>query len=197
MIRHRVFQGLALITALMFAIGVTIRGQSIQAGVSIVIDGAVNPELIPPESAWLHFIRALDVSPYGGVTQGEMIRRAYLNAHFGTQCADSISGEAKLSVNSIESLVKIVDSSLRLDAERAAAVPKSSGAGGLGTTLSMLSDRDAMLVASFQRELRRGLAESGFLSVEAHVLGHVRRHMRIVRATMPNKAVPAENRASH
>jgi hypothetical protein len=157
---------------------------SSQSGVQVTleVDGAVNPELIPDDVAYLHFFRVLSKNPRNpDQAFEERRRRAYLHHFFPASCTDQTTTAGPLSEAQILKLLEMVDSFVpKLEAASKRLAPQPQGA-----TPGEAGQQMRQMVLAAAADLPNSIDPDAAAKIGAHVRDHMKKNIRLVFAQVP------------
>lgn len=131
---------------------------------SVAVDGAVDPGLIPDELAWSHFLRAM-----AGASSAA--RQAAL-AQASLEAGDRAAFIAALGT-------------LGPELDTIAQQRKAGGASLPAAAHEQLKRREGEAVAGARQRVELALSGAGWAQLDAHIRDRVKRHIRIYRGPMP------------
>ncbi len=145
---------------------------------AVLVDGALHPELIPDDVAFLHFFKALAKNP--NVDQGleERRRRAYINHFFAGKCSGQ-DRDLALNEGQIMKLLALVDG---LDAELTtawAAADKSAADD------QAVEQQVRALVLRAASNLASVIDSEADTKIRFQVSDHVKSRIRIISTRVP------------
>jgi hypothetical protein len=150
----------------------------------VVADGALTPDLVPDDIAYLHFFRVLAANPASKDYSAEERRRqSYIRHFFTSGCGFEGKEDRSLTQVQIQRLLGLVDRTApKLEALNAQlAVSRNEAEYGTGKRLVLKAVMDAV------SESPDSVDRDAAVRIAAHVLDRVKKNTRIVSTVIPGK----------
>lgn len=152
---------------------------------TVTVDGALNPELIPDDIAYLHFFKVL--SKHSNVADQSLEdrrRRSYVRRFFTNGCGAEGKEDRTLTPIQIERMLAVIDElTPSLDAANAR-LTSSKKQGEYDAARQQMME----LVATSAALLPSTVDSDAATRIAAHVSDRVKKHIRIVTTHIPHKA---------
>jgi hypothetical protein len=151
---------------------------------TVIVDGALNPELIPDDIAYFHFFKVLSkTSNVADQTSEDRRRRSYVRKFFTNGCGAEGKEDRTLTPIQVERMLAVVDQLMpSLDATNTR-LTSSKTQGEYDAARRQMME----LVATSAAQLPSTVDSDAATRIAAHVSDRVKKHIRIVTTHIPHK----------